>query len=341
MVTITKPTKHSNILCKKILAAISLLILLWLGTHWLAWFHTTFFEDDNNDQLRRNQQQSLPKIKGIPQPSQTIANEEQANLLKTYQHEKIISEILSNIPQLSSSIPLPTDLISKYKSSISKECIPGRDDSNNEINPTTHRKRECLRHVPLGKHHDQVDLKYSMLKQKPRIGIMITPNFISHTIANLIKETLVQTSEEIHFNLDIIITSSVPVYGYGKSHGYTKLIRINVMPLSLAVVDTYLYTSGMMLKKNEEDESSNDVLKDTIDEMKLGRRLGVPSIGTVGTILSLIMRWNCRMSREYKWLAVVSSYVLVVLPLTNISILYFSLCTYTNTKQTYQHILQC
>ena len=298
MVTITKPTKHNNaILCKKVLAAISLLILLWLGTHWLAWFHTTFFEDVNNEQLRRKQQ--LPKIKGIPQPSQAIANEKQA-LLKTYQNEKNIGNILSNISQLSSLIPLPTDLISKYTKSISKECIPGRDDSNNEINPTTHRKRECLRHVPLGKHHDQIDLKYSMLKQKPRIGIMITPSVISHTIANFIKETLLQTSEELHFNLDIIISSSVPVYGYGKSHGYTKLIRINVMPLSLAVVDTYLYTSGMILNKNDEDESSI-VLKDTIDEMKLGRRLSPPSIGTVGTILSLIMRWNCRMSREYKW----------------------------------------
>ena len=299
MVTITKPTKHNNaILCKKVLAAISLLILLWLGTHWLAWFHTTFFEDINNDQLRRKRQQSLPKIKGT-KPSQT--DEKQTNLLKTYQHEKNIGNILSNISQLSSSIPLPTDLISKYTKSISQECIPGRDDSNNEINPTTHRKRECLRHVPLGKHHDQIDLKYSMLKQKPRIGIMITPNFISHTIANLIKETLQQTSEELHFNLEIIITSNVPVYGYGKSHGYTKLIRINVMPLSLAVVDTYLYTSGMVLGKNDEDESGSsiDVLKDTIDEMKLGRRLGVPSIGTVGMILSLIMRWNCRMSREY------------------------------------------
>jgi len=302
MVTITKPTKHNNaILCKKILAAILLLILLWLGTHWLAWFHTTFFEDINNDQLRRKQQQSLPKIKVMPQPSQAIANEKQINSLKqTYQHEKNIGNILSNISQLSSSVALPTDLSTKYTKSISKECIPGRDDSNNEINPTTHRKRECLRHVPLGKHHDQIDLKYSMLKQKPRIGIMIIPSVISFTIANFIKETLQQTSEEIHFNLEIIITSSVPVYGYGKSHGYTKLIRINVMPLSLAVVDTYLYTAGMVLRKNEEDESSNDVLKDTIDEMKLGQRLRVPSIGTVGTILSLIMRWNCRMSREYK-----------------------------------------
>jgi len=151
MVTITKPTKHNNaILCKKIIAAISLLILLWLGTHWLAWFHTTFFEDMNNDQLRRKQQHSLPKIKGVPQPSQTIANEKQANLLKqTYQHEKIIGNILSNISQLSTSIALPTDISTKYTTSISKECIPGRDDSNNEINPTTHRKRECLRHVPL------------------------------------------------------------------------------------------------------------------------------------------------------------------------------------------------
>ena len=300
MVTIAKPTKHNKaILCKKILAAISLLILLWLGTHWLAWFHTTFFEDINNDQLRRKQQQSLPKIKGIQQASQT--DEKQANLLKqTYQHEKIIGNILSNISQLSSSIPLPTDLITKYTKSISKECIPGRDDSNNEINPTTHRKRECLRHVPLGKHHDQIDLKYSMLKQKPRIGIMITPGYISHAIANLIKETIQQTSEELHFNLDIIITSSVPVYGYGKSHGYTKLIRINIMPLSLAVVDTYLYTAGMVLKKNDEG-SSDVVLKDTIEELKLGRRLGVPSISTVGMILSLIMRWNCRMSREYIW----------------------------------------
>ena len=102
MVTITKPTKHNNaILCKKIIAAISLLILLWLGTHWLAWFHTTFFEEVTNDQLRRKQQQSLPKIKGIPQPSQTDVK--QANILKTYQNEKIIGNILSSISQLSSS----------------------------------------------------------------------------------------------------------------------------------------------------------------------------------------------------------------------------------------------
>ena len=69
------------------------------------------------------------------------------------------------------------------------------------------------------------------------------------------------------------------------------------------VVDTYLYTAGMVLRKNDEDDESSssvDVLKDTIEEMKLGRRLAPPSIGTVGMILSLIMRWNCRMSREYK-----------------------------------------
>ena len=319
MVTITKQPKRNNIiyLCKKVAALISLLILLWAGLHWLTWFHATFIaymSKGNINQLRRVQDQveeeeSLPIIKGVSQPkiNSNRSQQQQSSQQKFQQKQQTI---ISNLSQLSTSIPLYTplpnahpanDIESKFNTVISKECIPGRDDTSGEINPTTHRKRECLRHVPLG---NNGPLEHRMKLQKPRIGILIPPSFIGHTFATWIESALQSTSNEIHMDIEIIITSKVPVYGYGKSHGYTKLIRLNVMPLSLAVYDSYLYASHVLLKNNNKDsrgvnEYYKDVVKDMLDEMKLGRRVVPPDVGTVGLILQLIMRWHCRMSREF------------------------------------------
>lgn len=296
MVTITKQPKRNNIiyLCKKVAALISLLILLWAGLHWLTWFHATFIvaymSKGNINQLRRVQDQV-----------------EESSRQKFQQKQQ--QTIISNLSQLSNSIPLYTplpnahpanDIESKFNTVISKECIPGRDDTSGEINPTTHRKRECLRHVPLG---NNGPLEHRMKLQKPRIGILIPPSFIGHTFATWIEKALQSTSNEIHMDIEIILTSSVPVYGYGKSHGYTKLIRLNVMPLSLAVYDSYLYASHVLLTNDKDSRGVNDyykeVVKDMLDEMKLGRRVVPPDVGTVGLILQLIMRWHCRMSREF------------------------------------------
>ena len=346
MVTITKPPKRNNtILCKKIVAFISLIILLWVGVHWLSWFHATFILSDDansyNNQLRnrKQQHQPLPKIIGVPQPKQQQPQQQRKDDIADHhqkQYQQKVQNILSAISKLSNAIPLSQDtttnsddnnLSTKFTSIISKQCIPGRDDtSTGEINPTTHRKRECLRHVPLGKHHTTSDVEHSFQRQKPRIGIFVPPTFIGQSMAQLIQHVILQTGDEIHMlDVEIIITSHVPVYGYGKSHGYTKLIRVVEMPLSLGVMDAYLYSSSMLLngsdgsdhhdydwtkkegKDNEiaenrgggRNEYYQNALKDTIDELKLGRRVQPPSIGTVGQLVSLMMRWHCRMSRKY------------------------------------------
>ena len=349
MVTITKPAKRNNaILCKKIVAFISLIILLWIGVHWLSWFHATFIlsDDDANSynnhlRNRKQQQQPLTKIIGVPQPKQRQQQPQQRekdNIADQHhqQYQQKVQNILSTISQLSNSIPLSQDtttnsddnnLSTKFTSIISKQCIPGRDDTSTgeiQINPTTHRKRECLRHVPLGKHHTTSDVEHSFQSQKPRIGIFVPPTFIGQSMAQLIQHVILQTGDdEIHMmDVEIIITSHVPVYGYGKSHGYTKLIRVVEMPLSLGVMDAYLYSSSMLLNSSSSDQHDYDwttkegkdnevaenrggrneyyqnALKDTIDELKLGRRVQPPSIGTVGQLVSLMMRWHCRMSRK-------------------------------------------
>ena len=321
MVRITKPPKHNTtILYKKTLASISLCLLLWIGIHWFSWFVALISSNgssqqkggaggghqykynDMSHQLRRDyNEQPLPRIKGVPQPKpQRKQNHVQPADPDRKSLQEQTESILSKLHQLSTSTPLiQTDANSnsnnsnnkesKFISTIRKECIPGRDDSSTgEINPTTHRKRECLRHVPLGKKRKQSsisnndpsdELQERIKLQKPRIAIMISPGFISTAFANWISAALKVTSNTIHMDIDVIITSHVPVYGYGKSHGYTKLIRFISLPLVLAAVDAYAYgvSKGNML----------------------GSESQLMTEDTLGKMVQLIMRWHCRISREY------------------------------------------
>ena len=340
MVTITKPPKRSNaILFKKTLALVSLLVLLWIGHHWLSFFHSYFisFASEKGwgggggsqslriqQQQQQQQQRPLPKIEGIAQPKPKNGNgkgQEQQHQLPLYQQKS--ESILSRLDQLSRSVPLSTpkkkkssaddddgdgdsdmDAIeSKFLSAARKECIPGRDDATDEINPTTHRKRECLRHVPLGRRpgrhkiEDGLDLEERMNAQRPRIGILTPPGFVSEGFAWWIGDAVGSTGNDILMDVEVIHTSRVPVYGYGKSHGFTKLIRLVTLPLSLASYDAYLKASSMIVEgKNERNK--DEKLRGVLDEMKLVRKLSPPSADSIGRILQLILRWHFRVSRE-------------------------------------------
>ncbi len=92
-------------------------------------------------------------------------------------------------------------------------------------------------------------------------------------------------------DIEILITSHVPVYGYGKSHGFTKLIRFASLPAPVAAYDAYLWSSS----RDTNQESS---LRDALDEMKPGRNIEPPSADAIGRTLQLVMRWHCRLSRE-------------------------------------------
>ena len=222
MVTISSSkaaARRRNGRIKLVAASAVLLGLILSGFYLLHWFTSSVLSSGGN---------SNTGIKGSLQSKQRIL------------------QSLTNLNELIKLSPDNAEKESIFLSTATKECIPGRDDTGKEINPTTHRKRECLRHVPLGKHIlTGSDLEERMKMQRPRIGIMITPGYISTNIANWIGHALKQTGDSIHMDIEIITTAHVPVYGYGKSHGYSKLIRIVTLPLPLAVNDAYYYSMSL------------------------------------------------------------------------------------------------
>ena len=308
MVTIGKNTQRQNaIVSKKTIVALIFLLTVGGIYHWFSLLlsllsdqqiqqpgiaTTNTIIDATNHELRSQQKQSQ-----LQTPKQMQQSQHQYATLQ--QQLQSISEQLSFLGSQIISTNLPTnmnDKMSKFQSTIHKECIPGRDDVKGELNPTTHKNRECLRYVPLGKqpgHMADNNLEELKKNQKPRIGIMAPPGYISEAFSLLVKKSLEagrgsksssnsNNNNSNSIDIDIIPTSHVPVYGYGKSHGYTKLIRFITLPLPLAVWDAYLYTSlhaGGALPS---------VTPTSIPPL--------PTPETAGIILQLLLRWHCRLS---------------------------------------------
>jgi hypothetical protein len=280
MVTITKAPSRRNARIKLVAASAALFLLIVIGIYLIQWFFLLSSGSGVGTQQLG--------IKGSPQSKQRILQ----SLTK-----------LSQLIPLTPSSSAQNNSHNKEESFLSRalmECLPGRDDTGKDINPTTNRKRECLRHVPLGKKHinSGYDLEERMKHQRPRIGIMITPGYTSLTVANWIGHALKITGEKIHMDIEILITSHVPVYGYGKSHGYSKLIRLVTLPLPLAVNDSYYYSMNE-LTTDIVNESNNEFvihnLDATLDEQKL-KGTTKPSSQTIGSITELLLRWHCRLS---------------------------------------------
>ncbi|KAL7468795.1 hypothetical protein ACHAXS_009020 [Conticribra weissflogii] len=219
-------------------------------------------------------------------------NEENKNEIRRQMRMEKIHTILAQISHLTLQFGKVTNQpdelntkLSSFQSAIHKECLPGRDDSNGEINPTTHKSRECLRFVPLAKNNRQNESQ----KQRPRIGIMAPPGIISSSLSLWIADSL-RNSQTIggtatnNIELEIIPTSHVPVYGYGKSHGFTKLIRLVTLPIQLSMLDAYLWAKY---------ESSSTVPSSTLSS---SLSTDPPSEKVLALALRLIMRWHCRLS---------------------------------------------
>jgi hypothetical protein len=74
-----------------------------------------------------------------------------------------------------------------------------------------------------------------------RVAILAPPGDLSGSLMNRV-ERIVQdhnkvSSKEGILSIELVTTSHVPPYGYGKSHGYTKIIRLIPEPLLLEVAD--------------------------------------------------------------------------------------------------------
>lgn len=374
MVSISKrPSRGTNtnvtlLICNKKRITAAIIVLVLIGMHCISWFAMVVVSTRRGDvnniegggslEIHNNQ----PRLRIMQQKRQQEIEKQQ------HPHQRAKS-ILMQLDQLSISTPLSSsfaharqleneaqsannnqqhrfsntndknnisinDMESQFLSNVRKECIPGRDDSNGEINPTTHRQRECLRHVPatiVKQHNDKQngdmgglpsdaedrDQQQQLLQPKPRIGLMFPPGYIGQSFAHWIADALNQsrsggsstssssTPTNLDIELDILTTSHVPVYGYGKSHGYTKIIRFVTLPLTLAAQDAYLYglsssSTSTIVSSSVIDSSS---LRDLLNGMKLGSNNDISSststtTDTMGSLLQLILRWQCRLSRK-------------------------------------------
>jgi hypothetical protein len=288
MVTISKAVevRRRNGRIKLVVASAVLLLLILIGCYLLQWFARVLSGGGQRNSIILNT--GITGIKGSPQSKQRVL------------------QSLTKLNQLILLSPDDTNKESMYLSAATKECIPGRDDTGKEINPTTHRKRECLRHVPLGKQITMMtfDLEERMKMQRPRIGIMVIPGYTSTAVAKWIAKVLKLTGESIHMDIEILTTAHVPVYGYGKSHGYSKLIRVT-LPLPLAINDAYYYSMNELTENREGNNNINNNnnngsfllqnLDAILDETKL-KYTAKPSPQTVGSITELLLRWHCRLS---------------------------------------------
>ena len=284
MVTISPNNKavarRRNGRIKLVAASTVLLLLILIGCYLLILSSGGGY---SNNQRNNNQIFNTGGIKGSPQSKQRVLQS--------------LTKLNQFIIPLSST-PDDSKKESIFLSSATKECIPGRDDNGKDINPTTHRKRECLRHVPLGKHPTTTfDLEERLRMQRPRIGIMITPGYISTTVAKWIGKALELTGDSIQMDIELLTTAHVPVYGYGKSHGYSKLIRVVTLPLPLAVNDAYYYSMNELTDNNGVIDGSFVIqnLDAILDETKM-KYTAKPSSQTVGIITELLLRWHCRLS---------------------------------------------
>jgi len=102
------------------------------------------------------------------------------------------------------------------------------------------------------------------------VGILSPPGELSDFFANWVKDVIKVHSTE-KTDIALIPTNHVPPYGYGKNHGWTKIIRFTSLPLGLASADA--------LRSASHDDSSSDAM---LSDLKAATRQ--------------IIRWHNRLS---------------------------------------------
>ena len=106
-----------------------------------------------------------------------------------------------------------------------------------------------------------------------RIAIISPPSKALEVITTIIKSALIAYYDHdvgtMNAEIEIIRTTHVPPYGYGKSHGYTKIIRVMTNPLLLQVIGSLYALKSHHLFVGDEQ---------------------------LKQLLRQVIRWNCRLS---------------------------------------------
>jgi hypothetical protein len=230
---------------------------------------------------------------------------------------------LLNLPDL---IQLPHE--SLLWSTI-KSCIPDEDKEEKKKNEKdTKQTSKCLQFIPDPKPPDDEH------GRRQRVGVLSPPGTISQSLVNRVHRLAHVYNGRIHHqHLDrhhhhdqngtettttnnmalasipqrqptplveiaVIQTSHIPPYGYGKNHGYTKLIRYSPNPLLLQVLDALSWAL-----QNSNNSSAAAAM--VPDESTTTTNVAVTMADVIMTTRQ-ILRWHCRVSHIAAHTAVLS-----------------------------------
>jgi hypothetical protein len=92
-----------------------------------------------------------------------------------------------------------------------------------------------------------------------RIGIISPPGETATSLLKLV-ESVVKHGKKMGGSdqaiaIELISTTHIPPYGYGKTHGYTRLIRVVPQPLLVGATDSLLAASKEMERNGDEKQS--------------------------------------------------------------------------------------
>lgn len=88
-------------------------------------------------------------------------------------------------------------------------------------------------------------VKTTAHKDVVRVGLLMPDNIGSQTLMNMLRAGGLKTGE----SLELIYASNVPPYGYGKNHGWSRIIRIanHVIPHSVRLLGSTSKTNDLAL----------------------------------------------------------------------------------------------
>jgi len=186
------------------------------------------------------------------------------------QSTKDVEGLLSpSLEKMDDSIPTIVKLKTSHEESFRKtihSCNP--DEQSSSKNNDNKKKNDCQQHVPTD------------TKSLQRIAIASPPGISSDTFTTALRRALLRHYYSGDLNamqtaMELVQTSHVPPYGYGKTHGWTKIVRIVGRPTLLREVFDSMNWAGA-----NGDEGGNS--RKGIDELS--------------QVFRQVIRWHCRLS---------------------------------------------
>ncbi|KAL7580944.1 hypothetical protein ACA910_005761 [Epithemia clementina (nom. ined.)] len=131
-----------------------------------------------------------------------------------------------------------------------KSCLP-------DINKSHHAQEE-----EKGKSKQNCREYIIPKSSRQRVAFIHPPGAIGNQVLRIIQviaDYHEKRAMKTDYVIDVIDTSHVPPYGYGKTHGYTKIIRLESHPLVLEVADVVL---TLWLQDEEEEQQEEQMMED-------------------------------------------------------------------------------